>query len=278
MAALAANFIVDGQIPDWTVETPVAASRSGDSSTPATISWQVFIGQEGGQLFFRVDVTNLEAATLTVSATVDNPVIVGQTVALVGAAKSSGTITAYQWTQTSGPAVTLANPTQAATTFVAPPVTAPTSLTFKLEVADSNSKTASTTVSTTVKPVDTLTVSTTVDNPTLPEQTVTLVGVAKSSGTVTSYEWSQIPGSRNSPSPTPIKRRPHFIAPKVTQSTSSLAFKLQVADSNGQTISTKANTTVKPAPTLTVSATATSPVTSGQTVSLAGAARTPAAR
>jgi hypothetical protein len=42
----------------------------------------------------------------------------------------------YQWTQTSGPAVTLSNPTSPSPTFSSPPVVAPTTLTFQLVLAE----------------------------------------------------------------------------------------------------------------------------------------------
>lgn len=63
---------------------------------------------------------------------------------------SSSTLSSYQWSQTSGPTVTIANASSATASFVAPQVTAATSLSFSLKVTDqlgtSNSKSATITV------------------------------------------------------------------------------------------------------------------------------------
>lgn len=53
-----------------------------------------------------------------------------------GGTDADGTIVSYQWTQISGPTVTLSNANQAYTTFTAPTVTALTDLLFALKVTD----------------------------------------------------------------------------------------------------------------------------------------------
>ncbi|MEJ0100237.1 MAG: hypothetical protein WDO12_11070 [Pseudomonadota bacterium] len=61
----------------------------------------------------------------------------GATVTLNGSASDSdGYITAYAWTQTAGPAVTLGNPAVAQTSFVAPLETVATTFTFALVATD----------------------------------------------------------------------------------------------------------------------------------------------
>lgn len=64
-----------------------------------------------------------------------------------GSYDPDGDALAYQWTQLTGPAVTLSNATSAACTFVAAPVNAQTALTFQLSVSDGAlASSASTTV------------------------------------------------------------------------------------------------------------------------------------
>jgi LmbE family N-acetylglucosaminyl deacetylase/mannose/fructose/N-acetylgalactosamine-specific phosphotransferase system component IIB len=71
----------------------------------------------------------------TADAGADQVVSTGATVQLDGSASyDPGGNPSYQWTQTSGPAVTLSNPTSVKPTFTAP--SGATSLTFQLVVAD----------------------------------------------------------------------------------------------------------------------------------------------
>lgn len=87
------------------------------------------------------------AATVTVSgpnvppiarAQADPVAIGGSTVQLWsgGSTDQGGTIVSYQWSQTSGPAVVLVDPTLATASFTAPEVQAITVLTFSLTVTD----------------------------------------------------------------------------------------------------------------------------------------------
>ncbi len=59
---LAANFIVDGNVPDWAGEVPRAIDPAGDPSNGGVANdvQAFFIGLENETLFFRVDVTDLE--------------------------------------------------------------------------------------------------------------------------------------------------------------------------------------------------------------------------
>lgn len=73
------------------------------------------------------------------NAGTDQSVLHGSLVTLDGSGSTAitGTLTAYQWKQISGPSVTLATPSSVATTFTAPSVTAATTLKFELTVTDS---------------------------------------------------------------------------------------------------------------------------------------------
>jgi hypothetical protein len=73
----------------------------------------------------------------------DQAVAANATVTLDGSASTSGgTITSYNWSQTSGTTVTLANATSAHPTFTSPTSLSPSTLIFSLTVTDSNSATS----------------------------------------------------------------------------------------------------------------------------------------
>src|SRR4030095_10615412 len=80
----------------------------------------------------------------------------GDTVTLDGSAStdSDGTITSYQWTQTSGtPTVSLSAPNAASTTFVAPQdIAANTTLAFELTVTDNSGKSSKAPVTVLITP------------------------------------------------------------------------------------------------------------------------------
>jgi chitinase len=76
----------------------------------------------------------------------------GATVPLSGSGTDTdGTITAYRWTQTAGPSVTLSNASTANASFVAPQVTVDTPLTFQLTVTDNQAATGSDSIVVTVR-------------------------------------------------------------------------------------------------------------------------------
>ncbi len=78
----------------------------------------------------------------------------GSPVTLTGTGTDAdGTIASYAWTQTAGPAVTLATPNAASTTFTAPQVAADTVLTFQLTATDNQGATAAASVNVTVRVV-----------------------------------------------------------------------------------------------------------------------------
>ncbi|HET7809789.1 MAG TPA: PKD domain-containing protein [Steroidobacteraceae bacterium] len=89
------------------------------------------------------------------NAGTDQSVIGGSTVTLDGSASADtdGAVVSYAWTQTAGPAVTLATTNTATTAFTAPGVATPTPLTFSLVVTDNmGAASAADTVTVTVNP------------------------------------------------------------------------------------------------------------------------------
>jgi hypothetical protein len=85
----------------------------------------------------------------------DQAVSAGTQVTLDGSGSidSDGSIAGYQWTQTSGPTVSLSSLTSSQATFTAPSVTATTALSFQLAVTDNGGLTNSDTCQVTVLPV-----------------------------------------------------------------------------------------------------------------------------
>lgn len=86
----------------------------------------------------------------------DRTVSEAVTVQLDGSASSDpdGSIARFQWTQTAGPAVALANASSAAASFTAPATTSTLSLTFRLEVTDGPGASDTDDVVITVDPVN----------------------------------------------------------------------------------------------------------------------------
>ena len=83
----------------------------------------------------------------------DQTVAAGSVVMLVGSGSDSdGEIAGYQWTQTSGPTVSLSNAGQVLASFVAPQVDMTVTLTFRLTVTDDDGAAASDEVSVTIQP------------------------------------------------------------------------------------------------------------------------------
>ncbi len=76
----------------------------------------------------------------------------GRIVTLLGTVADNGSITGQAWTQTGGPTVTLAEPGQVTTTFMAPAVAAATTLTFQFTATDNLGKSTSTTTTVTINP------------------------------------------------------------------------------------------------------------------------------
>jgi hypothetical protein len=239
--------------PAVTLASPTAARTSFVAPLVATqgaaLTFQLTVQDNGGLS---------ASASVTVNVTYQNrppvanagptqTVASGAAVTLDGSNSSDpdGTIASYRWAQTAGPAVTLASPTAARTTFAAPAVgTQGAALSFQLTVQDNGGLTATSTV----------TINVTYQNrPPVanagPAQTVasgaavTLDGSNSSDpdGTIASYRWAQTAGPALTLA-SPTAARTTFAAPFVGAQGASLTFQLTVQDNGG--LSSSATVTV----------------------------------
>jgi K319-like protein/Big-like domain-containing protein/NHL repeat-containing protein/6-bladed beta-propeller protein len=190
-----------------------------------------------------------------------------------------GTITSYNWQQTSGPLVTLSSPNSVTTTFTAPSVTADTTLTFKLIVTDNDGASSSSTSNVLVKNVNLPPVANAGADQTVNEGTanVKLDGTKSydpdKGDTIASYSWTQTSG------PTVAltganTATPAFTAPQVNADT-TLTFSLKVTDNHGAASTNTATTNmfvknVNQPPIAKITVLPSSTVTGGTVVTLDG--------
>ena len=107
----------------------------------------------GGSLLAACDSNDFNKdAAPTVSAGAAATTSAGRVVTLTGTATDDNKVGAVSWTQTSGPTVTLTGADTTTATFLAPAVTAATTLTFQFAAADAGGKTAVSTTTVTVNP------------------------------------------------------------------------------------------------------------------------------
>jgi len=144
-----------------------------------------------------------------------------------------GVIAAYAWSQVAGPEVGLDGATNAVATFVAPPVSEDTVLTFQLTVTDDQGGTGDDTVDVTVSSANVPPVADAGLDATVYEgTTVGLAGTATDSdGTVATTTWGQVTGPGvvlSDPSATTTT----FAAPPVTEPT-PLTFRFTAIDDDG---------------------------------------------
>jgi ribosomal protein L14 len=247
-----------GADPDGTIASYQWAQTAGRAVTlsGANTATATFISpQVGGAstLTFQLTVTDNQGATgaATVSVKIRNNIANALPTANAGAAQtvdentgvtltgsgtdSDGTIVAFQWVQTAGPAVVLSGANAATATFIAPEVTANTVLKFQLTVTDNGGATAIATTQVTVRNVNRLPTANAGPDVTVNEgDAVSLTGSGTDpDGTIASYKWTRVAG----PTVTltgASTQTVTFTAPQVTADT-VLTLQLQVADNNGGT-------------------------------------------
>lgn len=182
-----------------------------------------------GSVSLRSDVV----APLTVAASgPDGPVEPGQTAALAASVAGGQALFTFAWSQTSGPAVTIADPTSASTSFVMP--VADEDLGFAVTVTDTRGVTASADV--VVTPTAPAPLEVTAGGPTgvVPAgQTAALTSAVTGGRAPYSYAWAQTAGLPVSLSD-PAAADPSFVVP---EGGGTFAFTLTVTDALGSTVS-----------------------------------------
>ncbi len=184
-----------------------------------------------------IAITVLENALPTADAQAQAQAYKDQSVELDGSASADvdGSIVAYLWTQTAGPAVSIVDPNAASTSFTTPIVDVDTELIFQLTVTDDKGAQGSTEVAITVlgntPPTAQARAAQSAD-----EGAIVVLdgsGSADSDGVIASYSWQQVNSSHHPVTLVePSSARPSFTAPLIDADT-ELDFWLTVTDDKG---------------------------------------------
>jgi hypothetical protein len=180
-------------------------------------------------------------------------------VTLDGSASSDGDgqIASHQWSQTAGAPVTLANPASAVTTFTAPALSTPTTLTFQLRVVDNGNAADVDSVDVNVNPIPGLNFAPQadagIDHFAGAGSPAVLDGSASvdSDGSIAQYSWEQLSGPDVAIAD-PMQATTSFPAPEVAEPT-EFGFRLTVTDDEGLSASSEVTVTVVPAIDITLS-------------------------
>ncbi|MFZ1621920.1 tandem-95 repeat protein [Dokdonella sp.] len=157
--ALAANFVVDGQVGDWSGVAPLATDPAGDSSSgESAIDLRAFFAAiENDRVFMRIDVTNLQNNAPTALAgsasTLEDQTV---TLTLTGTDNENDTLSfaiVTAPTQGSLGAITPTGP-QSATVLYTPNADANGSDSFTFSVNDGQATSAAANVAVTITPVN----------------------------------------------------------------------------------------------------------------------------
>jgi mono/diheme cytochrome c family protein len=189
-------------------------------------------------------------AAPSANAGADQSAIEGDDVQVTGSGNDSdGSVASFSWTQTSGPAVTLAGANTATVSFATPTVMSDQSVVLQLNVTDNGG----------ASDTDTVTIRVANDDPpeavggdditVTEEETFSLDGSASSDDVeITVASWSplnntvpltEIPGAN--------QLQTQFVAPEVSQTT-QIEFQLEISDRQGQTVEDRVIVTVRPNP------------------------------
>ena len=185
------------------------------------------------------DLTVSETKQVNLSASVSDP---------------DDNIASYQWLQTDGTEVTIANADQQSASFTAPEVDINgEQLQFQLTVTDAGAKSASATITVTIENNEAPTAIASSSQSVYNEGDTISLSAASSSdsdGSITSYLWQRTDGP-NVDLDNPTSATPTFAAPAVSSNT-DLIFQLQVTDDDGATATTTITITINNAPTAVI--------------------------
>lgn len=194
-----------------------------------------------------LSLSQAQAANLRPVANAGPDQVVGKmaSVSLTGSGSDpDGSIVAYRWLQTAGPAVNLDASSQASASFIAPTLAAQKKLTFRLTVTDNKGGTASDSVVVTVRANAKPVANAGPDQVVNRNLATSLVGSGSDvDGQIVSYQWLQTAG----PSVTlsgADRASASFIAPMVASQT-RLVFRLTVTDNDGAAASDQVAITVR---------------------------------
>ena len=226
-------------ISDASKADPVFSAPAVNTNSEI-LTFELTVTDRGGQSSkdqVQITVNNINSAPVA-NAGADQQVIEKANVILSGAGSSDadGDVLSYQWIQNSGPTVTLSDASSQSATFTAPSVTsAPVVLVFSLIVKDDKGLTARDSISVTVNPSTILPVANAGPDQSVDEgATVILDGSGSSDADegIKSYLWEQVDGVGVVISD-PSAVAPTFEAPKISEKTVVLTFKLTVENYNG---------------------------------------------
>jgi len=186
-----------------------------------------------------------------------------------------GSITHYQWTQTSGTEITLVDNDKATASFSAPDISVDETLTFQLTVTDNDSATHSDSVDVSIIRVNQLPVSNAGQDQIVEELTDVILSGSGTDidGSITHYQWTQTSGTEITLVDND-KATASFSAPDISVD-ETLTFQLVVTDNDNATHSDSVNIAVINANTApTADAGGSQFVTSGEVASLDSSAST----
>ncbi|MBU0639840.1 MAG: hypothetical protein KKB50_13310, partial [Planctomycetes bacterium] len=209
--------------------TPTFTAPNLVSNTDVTFELRVL--EDGDSTTDTVTITiNADNDAPTAEAGIDQVVTEGDTVTLSGSGTDpEGQGLTYEWTQTSGPNVTLSDANAANPTFTAPEGLANTDVTFELRVSDGTNTSLDTLAVTVNADNDAPTAEAGIDQVVTEGDTVTLSGSGTDpEGQGLTYEWTQTSGPSVTLSDANAAN-PTFTAPD-TQGGSEVTFELRVSD------------------------------------------------
>jgi len=238
--------------PAATIGTPTAATTGISGLTQGTYIFQLTVTDNSGAIGSAFDTVLVNPAPnqppVAIAGAKQTITLPANTATLDGSKSydPDGSIATYAWSQLSGPAGTIASPSSATTSANG---LVQGNYIFKLTVTDNQGATA--------VAYDTIVVRPAVSNTpvadagfnqtiTLPTNSATLNGSGSydSSGTITTYSWTQVSGPSTAGISTPAG-----VSTSVTGlQQGSYVFQLTVTDNSGATATNQVTITVNPAP------------------------------